>query len=157
MRLAISDHRGAGTVAHHKVTGVVVMAMVALSACASVGDDADDDPEEGTEPTVTAAESSADTGDSTDNERSITGPWVLVDADGCSVDHPDEVTFTDDGIYTVVHEGFSLWGGGDYEIEASQLFVQDQRDAMVSYSISFDGDDLVLVGEEECTVRYRRS
>ncbi|MGI9613752.1 MAG: hypothetical protein ACR2QO_12630 [Acidimicrobiales bacterium] len=142
MRWTISDRTGFHLVIHRSLACVLVVAAVALGACSTVGDDADGDSEDGA-----------------DADASVTGRWVLVDADGCVAEHPSEVTFTDDGIYTVVHDGFSLWGGGDYEIEAGQLSVQDQRDAMVPYQLSFEGDDLTLVGEEGdgCTVRYRRS
>lgn len=86
----------------------------------------------------------------------IVGRWVLHGDPGGELTYPDVVEFLDGGLYTVDHEGFAVWGGGDWERDGDTLRVQDQRDRMVPYRTTLDGDGLALVDEAGTTVRYQR-
>lgn len=94
-------------------------------------------------------------------EDLIVGHWGRAQTEPCAESYPDELEFRTEGIYlgrAGPGQGFVHWGGGDYEVVATdRIKLQDQTDMMVEYRLAADADRLRFTAPDGCEIAYRRS
>ncbi len=94
-----------------------------------------------------------------DQER-LKGSWVKVSTEKCARNYPAQIEFLADGIYKAPDgpDIGAIWHGGDWLLtEDRNLKMQASNDAMLSYTITFDGEHLALTDYADCTVLYRQN
>ena len=91
----------------------------------------------------------------------VAGRWRKLPGRPCDEPYPEEVTFLDGGVYLSragETQGFIIWGGGDYEVvPPDRIKLQIQTDAMVTYEVSAEGDQLRFRDFDGCEFAYRRA
>lgn len=89
----------------------------------------------------------------------IVGTWRKTTDDPCAARYPDELEFTDRGVYTGrAAGGLPLWDAGGYEVlEGGRVRISTANDAEIPYRFSLAGDTLTFTDPEGCRFGYRRA
>jgi hypothetical protein len=92
----------------------------------------------------------------------LVGRWRKVFQDPAAAPYPDEIEFTDRGIYFgrkgETGQQFTIWDAGSYRLSAPQeATLSTATDEEIRYPFSLVGDELIFRDPEGREIRYRRA
>jgi hypothetical protein len=90
----------------------------------------------------------------------LVGKWQKITTTPCSQNYPDQLEFSDRGLYTGrqtnPQENFTWWDVGTYEVTANQVKIAIATDEIKPYPFSLKDRLLTFVDADNCEFQYRR-
>jgi hypothetical protein len=92
----------------------------------------------------------------------LVGCWRKLAQDPGAMPYPDEIEFSEDGLYETSRRGrgygFSIWDAGDYSvIDPGRARISTAHDKKVIYDYDLQDDELTFVDPQGKKVSYKRS
>ena len=92
----------------------------------------------------------------------LVGKWVKIEESECNEIYPDNIEFSDRGIYFASSNPAAryhpIWDAGSYEhLDPKQIKISTATDAEKKYQYSLAGNIVTFKDENGCEIKYRRA